>query len=680
MLTQRKSSYMNQKQDFKQKGTNWFSRKKKQDRVSPYLVFMKGKYIMVYHRITITFEKAFTEKAISSKLVPLIENQCNFRNIWVVFTESQCVPIHDLMVAINSESISIHDFKDIVIAGLKECKFEILDVLLSEDISYYEFNSRLPSNLKSNKVLNNLRNMGADVGTKKNIDAACYDQLPQSLVNEISRIRRTRPDYFIGYPCIYILPILNDGAISILMRELYENNRLRSKHIYRNAVIKNIYDFCSPENELITDNFLMHDQDADTATNDSNTMYSINNIATISRHRQLFIISSKSKDYWISACNKYHINCVYIDTNNDLIDDTELYDYIKSFLEKRNDPEVEITEDLIAELINMVRNGESRGYKFNRLRLFESLTVYFKNTYKLKKQFHEYMVNEKVSDNFGKGNSIKTLNRLIGLNEVKNDIKSLLNVFLYANSMNKATVLENKNMIFTGNPGTCKTTVARLLANILYENGVITNERIKEVGRQDLVGKWVGWTASIVKKAYEDAEGGILFIDEAYSLSQDKGGYGIEAINTIVQCMENYRDTTITIFAGYPEEMAHFLESNPGLRSRIGFYVNFPNYTVDELCQIFKKMVKDRGLKVTSGAIENIKNLFETKMMSKDFGNGRFVRNVLDKVVANHANRMINKYSNIFDAPMTDKITIRKEDVMDLNIKGIVVNTNKAGF
>lgn len=638
---------------------------------------------MVYHKITITFKKQFTSVEVRSKLFSVIQDKYSAGDIWAAYLNTGLSNIHETMVGTVCGHLSIYDFKKIITDGLAECEFEIEDISLAEDLTFTEFNNALGP-LRSKKPITDIPSMGANTNRfKRNIDTACYDQLPQELNDEIDRIHRTKPDKFIGYPCIYVLPSGSLDAISILMKELYENNRLRSKYIYRNTTVDNYYSIGAPENEIITDEYLIADQSTDMAVMDGNKKYSINDISVLYQSRQIFICSSKSKDFWISTCNKFGVPCVYIDTTADIVNDTEIHDYIKSFLEKRNDPEIEITEELIDELTCMMNKNLTKRKKYNRLHLFNSLTHFFDMTYKVHKQFHEYMAIGKVSDDFGKGDAMRRLNELIGLKDAKNNIKSILNTFLYANAVSSVSVysvLENRNMVFAGNPGTCKTTIARILSDVLYENNILKKPTIKEVGRQDLVGKYVGWTASIVKEAYEDAVGGILFIDEAYSLSQDRGGYGIEAINTIVQCMENYRHDVITIFAGYSEEMIHFLESNPGFKSRIGFYINFPNYTVDELGQIFEKMVKDKGLKVTSEAVKEVKKLFKTKMLSKDFGNGRFVRNILDKVIANHANRMISKYDNLFEAPKLEMLTIRKEDTLDLNIKEIISNASKAGF
>lgn len=143
------------------------------------------------------------------------------------------------------------------------------------------------------------------------------------------------------------------------------------------------------------------------------------------------------------------------------------------------------------------------------------------------------------------------------------------------------------HMVFIGNSGTAKTTAARLFARIMKDNGLLSKGQLIEVGRGDLVGKCVGWTAQTVQAKFKVAIGGVLFIDEAYSLvDKHSGSFGDEAINTIVQEMENHREDVVAIFAGYPNKMEGFLQKNPGLRSRIAFHVPFADYTSDEISTI----------------------------------------------------------------------------------------------
>ena len=218
------------------------------------------------------------------------------------------------------------------------------------------------------------------------------------------------------------------------------------------------------------------------------------------------------------------------------------------------------------------------------------------------------------------------------------------------------------HMVFTGNPGTAKTTVARLLAQIMQDNGLLSRGHLVEVGRADLVGKYVGWTAKCVKQKFKDARGGVLFIDEAYSLLDDRSGsYGDEAINTIVQEMENHREELMVIFAGYPDRMKEFLQKNPGLRSRIAFHVSFPDYNEWELCQIAQLMGKERGIEFTKAAMGKMRTVFRYIRKKDDFGNGRYVRSMLEQAQMNQAERLLKRdISSITDKEL---FTITAEDI-----------------
>ena len=242
------------------------------------------------------------------------------------------------------------------------------------------------------------------------------------------------------------------------------------------------------------------------------------------------------------------------------------------------------------------------------------------------------------------GDASKKLAEMIGLDEVKRVIDqavtySKMQKLLSERGMPQAG--RAMNMVFTGNPGTAKTTVARLFAQILKDNGVLSAGELIECGRSDLVGKYVGWTAVQVKNCFKRAKGSVLFIDEAYSLLDYNGGsYGDEAINTIVQEMENNREDTVVIFAGYPKEMNEFIERNPGLRSRISFHIDFPDYSAEELMQITKLIVKNNKYKLAADAPGVLMPLFERAAQSEDFGNGRFARNLVEQAQLAQAVRL----------------------------------------
>lgn len=216
-------------------------------------------------------------------------------------------------------------------------------------------------------------------------------------------------------------------------------------------------------------------------------------------------------------------------------------------------------------------------------------------------------------------------------------------------------------MIFTGNPGSCKTTVARIMADTLKEEGILETGEFVECGRADLIGRYVGWTDKIVRGKFKEAKGGILFIDEAYSLVEEGGYYGDEAINTIVQEMENHRDDVIVIFAGYPEKMETFLSKNEGLRSRIAFHINFPDYNVQELGHILEKMMKDKKYGATPEAMAKALTYFEQAVNIPEFGNGRFVRNLFEQALMKQSLRLFNDYKGR-QIPKKELFLLREED------------------
>lgn len=264
-----------------------------------------------------------------------------------------------------------------------------------------------------------------------------------------------------------------------------------------------------------------------------------------------------------------------------------------------------------------------------------------------------------------RGRAIDELNKMVGLDEAKAVIARALN-YCKAQKLFADRGLGGErpamHMVFTGNPGTAKTTVARLFAQIMKDNGVLSQGDLCEVGRADLVGKYVGWTAQLVKQKFKAARGSVLFIDEAYSLLDGENGlYGDEAINTIVQEMENNRDNMVVIFAGYPDKMEKFLQSNPGLRSRIAFTVPFADYDAAQLCDISDIIAEKNGFTLAPEAREKLRGIFETAMSSPDFGNGRFARNLIDNARMEQAGRLL-----AIDAELLSEKELREITAADI--------------
>ncbi len=268
-----------------------------------------------------------------------------------------------------------------------------------------------------------------------------------------------------------------------------------------------------------------------------------------------------------------------------------------------------------------------------------------------------------------KGSAYDRLQNMVGLTEVKRIIDQIIAAHKVQKMRTEVGLPKETSalhMIFSGNPGSAKTTVARLLAEILKKEGVLESGAFVECGRSDLVGRFVGWTAPQVKKKFRQARGGVLFIDEAYALVEKEGLYGDEAINTIVQEMENNRDNVIVIFAGYRDRMEDFLAKNEGLRSRIAFHVDFPDYDADELTGILTLMAKERGYQMDESILARTREIFQGACREKEFGNGRFVRNLLEQAVLKQSQRIMG---NGAGQPMTREALLKLEpDDFDVNI------------
>jgi len=265
------------------------------------------------------------------------------------------------------------------------------------------------------------------------------------------------------------------------------------------------------------------------------------------------------------------------------------------------------------------------------------------------------------------------LKSLIGLTEAKrvvDDIIAAGKMMKAREQMGLNTESNSLHMLFSGNPGSAKTTVARLIAQILKEEDVVRSGAFVECGRQDLVGKYVGWTAKIVEDKFKAANGGVLFIDEAYSLVEDGRTYGAEAINVITQLMENYRDSVIVIFAGYTEKMQEFLDQNEGLKSRISFHLNFPDYTSDELTDILKLMSEKREYHIDEDAISYCRDIFERAVREENYGNGRFVRNLLEQAIIRQSSRVMEESAGR-KLSKEEICILKRPDFKDLTCTGV---------
>src|SRR4051794_8092139 len=237
------------------------------------------------------------------------------------------------------------------------------------------------------------------------------------------------------------------------------------------------------------------------------------------------------------------------------------------------------------------------------------------------------------------------LEGLVGLADVKSEVKLVANLITVQNlrRARKLPVAEqSRHLVFTGNPGTGKTTVARLLAQIYRTLGVVAKGQLVETDRAGLVAGFVGQTATRTKEVFEQALGGVLLVDEAYALARgDERDFGQEAIDTLVKLVEDHRDDVVVIAAGYPTEMEEFVDSNPGLRSRFPKTIHFPDYSDDELVQIFESLCQRDAYVMSPESRAAVHHWFESQPREKGFGNGRLARNLFESAVARQATRVV---------------------------------------
>jgi len=324
------------------------------------------------------------------------------------------------------------------------------------------------------------------------------------------------------------------------------------------------------------------------------------------------------------------------------------------------------TQDIYNEVLESVKLDDQ-----NKIKLLDYITL----THKDIKDYTEYRDNLIKTISFKKEIPLvkeektveeifQELDELVGLKDVKKVLHDLVNLIELKKKSNLKINDVNLHMLFLGNPGTGKTTVARLLANILYNLNYIKENKLMEVTSKDLVAEYVGQTSIKTNSVIERALGGVLFIDEAYSLSGKLSTYNEEAIATLIKGMEDNRDNLVVIFAGYTKEMQDFINSNSGISSRIGYTLEFKDYTEDELVEILLGMVKKSGFEITDEAIVKVRNIIKDNKDRPNFGNARFIRNLFEKSIIEHATNTKDKKSKKILRTLTDK---------DINIDNLLV-------
>lgn len=271
-----------------------------------------------------------------------------------------------------------------------------------------------------------------------------------------------------------------------------------------------------------------------------------------------------------------------------------------------------------------------------------------------------------VQDNRTLTELLDELKSLIGLENVKKEIADLIiyqRVQKLREENNLKAIKNTMHMAFIGNPGTGKTTVARIVGHIYKKIGLLTKGHFVEVSRTDLIAGYQGQTALKVKKVIDKARGGVLFIDEAYSITENEhsDSYGRECLTELTKALEDYREDLVVIVAGYTEPMNNFFDSNPGLKSRFNTFIEFQDYSSEELIDIFLYMCEKNEYKIDNETLNDLKIYFDEILQKKDnnFSNARFVRNIYDKLVMNQARRIIK----IENPSREDLIFIIQEDL-----------------
>lgn len=320
-------------------------------------------------------------------------------------------------------------------------------------------------------------------------------------------------------------------------------------------------------------------------------------------------------------------------------------------LYKKNGEKVQVTEERLQKIVQSVLK--------QKLCFSSNCSTYlYHYSYNQRILLGQDVIDEACFPTFEKEESKKReLKDLVGLSNVKKEIMSLKNYLAFQKKLEKPIDSIYLNMLFLGNPGTGKTTVGKIFANMLYELGYIKEDKVIEIVPNDLIAKYVGHTKEQTREILEDARGGVLFIDEAYliadtNFSSGQASFMKEAVVELLKYMENPEN--VIIFAGYPKETLRLYESNPGFQSRICKEIYFDDYTEEELTQILKKQLSLLGLRTNAESEREIKEVFKREKGKRNFGNARFCETYMQTILMNHANQCLEKENYLID----------KEDVL----------------
>ena len=393
-----------------------------------------------------------------------------------------------------------------------------------------------------------------------------------------------------------------------------------------------------------------------------------------SNNPKCIIISGKeqeTKDI-LSQFNNLLNNFSYIIVFDDYSIDT-IYDVLISKLNGTN-YKIKLNENITKEKLKKIyKLSEEKNDTFIN-RIYTKMVKYvFENDLD---EFNDNCL-PNISDENNINNSINELNDLIGLDEIKNEIKKLISFWKYMHEIEKKTNIQytdiSLNMFLTGNPGTGKTTVARILSNILYNLEYVKEDKFIEVTPNDFVADYEGQTKTKTKEILSQAKNGVLFIDEAYLFLNTEGSYFREALVEILKYLEDTNN--IVFFAGYSKQMKKFIDINPGLKSRIGYFLNFEDYKLEELLKILQTKLKKKGLTIEQSALEKLTPIIEEQMKIKDFGNARYIDKLFNNIMIKHSENLDKNY-NEDKLLIIDSNDINKEELINNELK----SKNSFGF
>ena len=382
-----------------------------------------------------------------------------------------------------------------------------------------------------------------------------------------------------------------------------------------------------------------------------------------------------SKVFEISYYDELEDRVKFLSSNEELLREVEEDSLFKNFtvLYDGSDSIININKTDLNKMIYMIDNNNYESLKEQLISIKEEIDSV--------EDFYSGIFDKKKAKEFKDDNTtieeiIKKLDKLIGLENIKQEITKLIKFLEFIDKAKDYLKLEKPNlhMLFTGNPGTGKTTVARIISEILYKLGYAKSNKFVEITPKDLIAEYVGQTAVKTADLLKENEGGVVFIDEAYVLASPAQQFAQEALVEIIKELE--KKETIFIFAGYKDEMKTFMELNPGLTSRIGYYLEFPDYSIEQLYQIFEYKTSAIGFQIDNRLKEKILNNLNSVQGEKHFGNGRYIDKLINKIILEHASNA-EKYES-----KEELITLYENDYTEDVGKSLIYKTKarKIGF